>query len=177
MSLQRVAVSIPLADSRVDPEAYVPVFHDWIRRAAVHGVLIDVARYGHVHHGPGIMLVGHEGDYSLDFAAGRHAIRYTLKRDNDGTPAELVSRALDRVRAAVALLVTELGVEPIDDEIDVQVFDRLTYPNTPDSLAVLDPMIREVVGGGESLELTRRSEDPRAPLAVAVRGAAPGCVH
>ena len=68
MSLQRVSVAVPFVGD-VDPEAFVPVFHDWIRRGAVEGLLIDVARYGHVHHGPGIMLVGHEGDYASTCSA------------------------------------------------------------------------------------------------------------
>lgn len=171
--LQRVAVSIPLAERSVDPEAYVPIFQDWIRRGAVPGLPIDVARYAHVHHGPGVMLVGHEGDYSLDLAAGRHAIRYTLKRDNDGTMAELIGRALDRVRAAAALLESELGARLVAGELHIQIFDRLTLPNNAESFTTVEPSIREAIpaADGGALELTHHAEDVRAPLAVTVRGA------
>ncbi len=166
--LQRVAVSIPLADSTVNPETFVPIFHDWIRRGAVEGMLIDVARYGHVHQGPGVMLIGHEGDYSIDLADGRPELRYTLKRDNDGTPAELVTRALGRLLGAADAL-GQADVAVGRGELTVRVFDRLRAPNTPDTAEALTGEIttgiQDVLGVVQG-EVAVVSDDSREPFAL-----------
>lgn len=174
MSLHRVSVAVPFA-GEVDPEAFVPVFHDWIRRGAVEGLLIDVARYGHVHEGPGIMLVGHEGDYAIDLLGGRTSLRYTLKRDVPGTPRELVARALRRLAGAIAEARDVPGVELDDREIDVRVYDRLNAPNTPETAASLSGEIE--AGVADVLGTVHPSsrvldDDPREPFGLRVEVAA-----
>ncbi len=165
--LQRVAVSIPLADNTVDPETFVPIFHDWIRRGAVEGMLIDVARYGHVHHGPGVMLIGNEGDYSIDLADGRLALRYTLKRDNAGTPVEIVTRAAQRLLGAADALANS-GVLTDRDEVTVRVFDRLRAPNTPRTSEALTAEISTTIQNlfGVEGDATVLSDDAREPFAL-----------
>jgi hypothetical protein len=175
MSLQRVSVAVPFV-SEIDPEAFVPVFHDWIRRGAVEGLLIDVARYGHVHEGPGIMLVGHEGDYAIDLLGGRTSLRYTLKRDAPGTPQELVARALRRLTGAIAEAREVPGVELDEREVDVRVYDRLHAPNTPETAALLTGEIEAAVGevvGDLTVSSRLLEDDPREPfgLRVSVEGA------
>ena len=176
MSLQRVSASIPLAGDPIDPESLVPVFHDWIRTNAVEGLLIDVARYTHVPDGPGVMLIGHEGDYSLDLAAGRQAIRYTLKRDNDGTPAELVERTLRRARSAAARLEADADLRVSEDALVVQIFDRLSAPNSADTFARLASAVGdgvEALVGSRPAEIVHHDDDPRAPVGFVVRGLTP----
>ena len=56
-------------------------------------LLIDVADYLHVHNGPGIMLIGHEADYSLDNRAGRLGLLYNRKEQLDGTTQEKLAQA------------------------------------------------------------------------------------
>lgn len=170
MSLQRVSVAVPFTD-QLDPDEFVPVFHEWIREQTVEGVLIDVARYAHVHHGPGVMLVGHEGDYSVDLAGGRPALRYTLKRDNEGTPTELVARALRRLMHA-AHAVGEAGKSVDTADITVRVYDRLRAPNTQESLQALgepiDVAVRETLGA-TATEARPLSDDEREPFGVNIR--------
>lgn len=174
MSLQRVSVAVPFV-GEVDPEAFVPVFHDWIRRGAVEGLLIDVARYAHVHRGPGIMLVGHEGDYAVDLLGGRTSLRYTLKRDVPGNPRELVARAVRRLAGAIAEARDVPGVELDDREIDVRVYDRLQAPNTPETAASLSGEIE--AGVADVLGTVHPSsrvldDDPREPFGLRVEVAA-----
>jgi hypothetical protein len=176
MSLQRVAVSVPVADPSLDPESFVPMFHDWIRRGAVDGLLIDVARYVHVPDGPGIVLIGHEGDYSLDLAGGRPSLRYTLKRDNEGAPRELVERAFDRLQGAVRAAAAA-GVAVREDEVTVTVFDRLHAPNEEASVAALASDLVAAVearGAGSASDVDRVSGDPRDPLALRITLATAG---
>jgi len=56
-NLQRIALKIFLDDeSLLEPGDVIPVFHRWIQTQAVDGLLIDVADYSHVHHGPGVVV-------------------------------------------------------------------------------------------------------------------------
>jgi hypothetical protein len=170
MSLQRVSVAVPFS-GEVDPEAFVPVFHDWIRRGAVEGLLIDVARYAHVHEGPGVMLVGHEGDYAIDLLGGRSSLRYALKGDVPGTPRELVARALRRLTGAIAEARDVPGVELDDREIDVRVYDRLRAPNTPETAVALTGEIEAGVAnalGGATVSSRALEDDPREPFALRI---------
>lgn len=177
MSLQRISVAVPVVDTSIDPESMVPVFHDWIRNSAVDGLLIDVARYAHVPDGPGIVLIGHEGDYALDLAAGRPWLRYTLKRDNDGFPRELVARSLSRLAGAAAQAALG-GIETADGEIVVRIYDRLRAPNDSVAREALTPEVAAGIGdvlGDVTLQSTGLSDDPREPLGfrVLVEGAGP----
>lgn len=173
--LQRVSVSLPLADQTIDPAAAIPVFHDWIRRGAVEGTLIDVARYCHVHQGPGIMLIGHEGDYSLDLSGGRLSLRYTLKRDNEGTNRQIIARAARRVAGARDELAAAPGWSCAGGDVTVTVADRLNAPNTADGVAAFGPVatavVTEVFGAGK-LDTQSIETDPRAPLSLRIAGAA-----
>ena len=193
MSLQRIFVRVPFADPGPDPEDFVPVFHDWIRRRAVEGLLIDVTRYAHVHNGPGVILIGHEGDYSIDLAGGRRWLRYTLKRDEPGSPGELVARALRRLGGAVAEAQAAPGAgiassqmsagTPADrgkgsalfpsGELTIGIADRLRAPNTPATFGALAPEIAEAVQDvlGEAQLAAAAEADPRAPFTLSFVGA------
>ena len=81
--------------SVIDLPAFVPLFHGWIQRRILDGVPIDVADYAHVPDGPGVMLIGHEADRSLDLGEGRPGVLYQRKRDGEGTLE-------DRFAAAIA---------------------------------------------------------------------------
>ncbi len=171
MSLQRVSVAVPVRDTTIDPESVVPMFHDWIRTGAVEGLLIDVARYAHVPDGPGIVLIGHEGDYALDLAEGRPWLRYTLKRDNEGSARELVARSLRRLALATAR-AAEAGVDVTEGEITVRIYDRLRAPNDDVSRAALTPEIMAAIGdihGAVMPPVGPLSDDPREPLGFRVR--------
>jgi hypothetical protein len=171
MSLQRVSISLNLADPGVDPELFVPVFHDWIRRGAVEGLLIDVARYAHVHHGPGIMLVGHEGDYSIDLSEGRPALRYTAKRDLPEATSDAIAFVLGRLLGAAAQAADVSGGQVETGALTVEIRDRLQAPNAPETLATLGEDISEGLSdvlGSSTLPSTLRQSDPRAPFSVRV---------
>src|SRR5690606_13498875 len=92
----------------VELSKFVPIFQRWIQRDLVEGLLIDVAAYEHVHEGPGILLIGDEGDYSLDIRDGRPGLMYTRKRQITGTLPDVL-----RVSTRLALIaVQKLLAEP-----------------------------------------------------------------
>ena len=79
-SVQHINVKIFVADpSAIDLADAVGVFHRWIKERACPEMLIDVAEYRHVPAGPGVMLIGHEANYSFDERENRLGLLYNRK--------------------------------------------------------------------------------------------------
>ena len=160
---KETAVSLP---------AIVPVFHRWIQTQAVPGLLIDVADYKHVEDGPGILIVGHEGDYALDQENGRSGLLYTRKREWPTADFK------DRLRLVIGLAVQAAQLLAADetlnldfrtDEIQLAFPDRLNAPNTPDTLAALQDDIIAVLAevyGTDGITLTATTDDVKRPFSI-----------
>lgn len=170
MQLQRISVKF-FATTPVDLTAVVPVFHDWIKNNTVPGMLIDVHDYKHVPGGPGILLVGHEGDYALDIANGEFGISYThkRKRESQGDVAATLRDALANALAAATSLEQSITGLTFDaSRFRVSVSDRRLAPNTdatdPTVGAAMAPVAAEMFGveAGE-LSAVRVGNDPAAP--------------
>jgi hypothetical protein len=148
MDPHRISVKLYLDDpAGLDPEAVVSPFHRYIREDLVVGTPIDVARYAHVVNGPGILIIGHQLDYAIDYAEGRAGISVTRKRDAGGTFAEQV-RDLAGEAARLSLLLQ--GEDGIGDagrvgtgEALVTILDRYEAPNDDETLLRVDPALRE----------------------------------
>jgi len=174
MELQHLNVRAFAADpAGVDFEAFIPVFHDWIRAGATEELLIDVADYRHVPEGPGVLLVGHEADYGIDNAASRPAVRYNRKAPLPGSNADRLRQALAAVlNAAARLAVDERlgGFGVSTGELELRVNDRLLAPNAPETFQAvrgeLEAFFRDLYGG--EVTLRHDAADPRAPFSVTV---------
>ena len=68
MDLQKFGIKLYLnTDGNFESKDFIPVFHNWIQEKVVDDhLLIDVADYSHITDGPGVMLIAHEGHFSLD---------------------------------------------------------------------------------------------------------------
>lgn len=155
--------------------AVIPVFHRWIQQKSIPGLLIDVADYAHVPQGPGVLLIAHEYDISLDEAGGRLGVLFNRKEAWDGS-------GLEALRSAYAFAVDaakRLEAEPEfagslrfrTDAVQVTLNDRLLYPNTDATLESLrgdlDAFFAEILGSAAfTLE---RNQDPRARFGVTAR--------
>src|SRR5258708_30948979 len=73
----------------IDQGEAIAVFHRWIQDRACPEMLIDVADYRHVPNGPGVMLIGHEANYSLDNTKGRLGLLYSRKQEGGGAQENL----------------------------------------------------------------------------------------
>lgn len=159
----------------VDLESYIPLFHGWIQRRVLDGVPIDVADYAHVPDGPGVMLIGHEADRSLDLGEGRPGALYQRKREGEGSLQERFAAAIagaDRIADDLEADALAAGVRFGRDEILLTVPDRLRAPNDDATLEELRPAIEAALATtrpGRRAELARVPEDPDGPLRVRVR--------
>ena len=176
MELQHVNVKLLLRDSEeLDLGPLVPVFHGWIQEQGWDELLLDVADYRHVHAGPGVILVGHEANYSLDNTGNRPGVRYNRK-------AELEGSNQDRLKqAAVAALKAcqRLDADPRLDarfhfngqEIGISINDRLLAPNKPATREAIQPdlapFLAELFAGSEySLSY---EDSPRDMFSVSIK--------
>lgn len=120
-----------------DAEPIVPVFHRFIReRVLPDEILIDVTSYTHVPEGPGILLIGHQGDYGMDFDEDRPGLLYFRKREAP-TEGERLADAVKRTLRVAELLEKEsafAGRRFSTREFLVEIPDRLTSPNTDETL-------------------------------------------
>ena len=173
MTLQRIGTKLFLAEGvEVEAAAFVPVFQRWIQRKQLPGLLIDVADYSHAHHGPGIMLIGNEGDLSLDFGEGRPGLLYMRKREHAPELSEGLAICAHLCLLAADMLQREQDIDGLRfalDETQVVLADRLLAPNTEEAFASLRG---ELAIFGYRLygdaNLTQVSQDPRANLCVSV---------
>lgn len=151
LELQHVNVKLFLENpNELDLGAVINVFHSWIQGQVCEELLLDVADYRHVHHGPGIVLIGHEADYAVDNTNGRWGVRYNRKAKLDGSNR---SRLVQSVRAAI--IATERLQQDArlhgrcnfnGQEIEIFVNDRLLAPNRPQTKQVLEPEFQAFVG-------------------------------
>ena len=109
MNLQHVNVKIFVdGDLGIEIEDLVKVFHNWVSEQSMPELMIDVADYMHVPNGPGIVMVGHEADYSLDFTGGSSGLRYNYKAAREGSNQELLQHAFDNATSCCDRLESEL---------------------------------------------------------------------
>ena len=134
MQLQHVNVKLLVQNpEQVDLEPLIPVFHRWIQDQEDEELLLDVADYQHVHEGPGVVLIGHEGDYSVDRTDNRLGVRYNRKAVLEGTNQDRLKQAARAALMACQRLEAEPRLEGRirfnGQEIDVFINDRLLAPN------------------------------------------------
>ena len=158
----------------VDADAYVGLFHGWIQQRVLDGVPIDVADYKHVPDGPGIMLIGHEADRSIDFGEGRPGVLYQRKRDLDGSLDDRFGVALEGADAIAERVEGDPaagGVVFGREEILVRINDRLRAPNEDATLDAIRPALESAlatVRPGSTARITRLTHDPKGPFTARV---------
>jgi hypothetical protein len=158
-----------------DLDPVVPVFHSWIQEQSFDDLLLDVADYRHVQAGPGILLIGHEADYSVDNTDSRLGVRYNRKAVLDGNNQERLAQAALAALTATKRLQedTRLDGKLYFNGYDIEIFvnDRLLAPNsasTREALNVEFQAFSERLFGGSEYSLSFGS-DPRRLLAVSLK--------
>jgi hypothetical protein len=180
MQLQHVNVKLLVQNP--DPaslELLIPVFHSWIENQDGDELLIDVADYTHVPAGPGVVLIGHEGNYSVDSTGDRLGVRYNRKAAYDGDNQQRLAQA---ARAAL-LACRRLEEEPRLDgkfrfngqDIEIFINDRLLAPNNEATREAFDADFRlfsEKLFQGKEYHLSYGT-DPRSLFTAYVKAAQP----
>jgi hypothetical protein len=155
---------------KVDLEAVVPVFHQWIQGQIFDELLLDVANYSHVPEGPGVVLIGHEADYALDNSDGRLGVRYNRKAALAGSNGDRLVQATRSALNAFLRLEEDFKVYFNKREVEIVVNDRLLAPNNEETAKLAQPELEEFFGQlfqGAAYAAKYRAE-PRQLFGVAI---------
>jgi len=149
--LQRIGLKLHCADGvAVRPHALIPVWHRWIQQRAVDEMLIDVADYEHVPEGPGVVLVAHEGNYSLDLGDGVMGLMYYRKQPIAGDLAARLASLVRTVCRAARLLEQDAaldgGLRFRADRFELFANDRLRAPNVAATYEAFQPLLDGLLG-------------------------------
>jgi hypothetical protein len=175
LELHRLGVKLFASSPLQDVRSLVPVFHEWIQRQALRDhLLLDVHDYSHIYHGPGILLVGHEGNLSLDLAEGRQGLLYSRKQPLAGGIEDKLATILKTTLEASNLLEAETPLRLSRNELMIVSNDRLFAPNQPETFETLQPIVVDVLNRafpGSHFNLTSaNSEDSNQRLAIHAQG-------
>jgi len=187
IELQHINVKLLLKDSEalnhghLDP--VIPVFHSWIQRQVFDELLLDVADYRHVQGGPGVLLIGHEADYSIDNTDNRLGFRYNRKAPLDGNNQERIAQAALAALTACQRIQEDTRMNGKlhfnGHAIEIFVNDRLLAPNSEairEALSAEFQAFSERLFGETEYSLSF-GDDPRRLLGVSLRSSQPASVE
>jgi len=176
VDLERFAIKFfmrPEVD--VDDAKFIDIFHDWIRHEKLNHVMLDVADYRHVPHGPGIMLVTHEVNYALDRENGAFGLYAQRKRGDETTTEEKLLGLVKSTAEFGALLESD---SRLDGKLKLEggkfhyiANDRLNAPNTEEAFNALKPELEAIANQiypGKSVSVTQLDNDPSARLTAVI---------
>jgi hypothetical protein len=180
MQLQHVNVKLLVQNAEeADLEPLIPVFHGWIENQNGDELLIDVADYTHVPAGPGIVLIGHEGNYSVDNTGNRLGVRYNRKAVQEGSNQDRLTQATRAALTACQRLEAEprLGGKFRFNGQDIEIFinDRLVAPNNAATREAFDAdlhLFSRKLFRGKEYSISYGT-DPRSLFTVFVKAARP----
>ncbi|MDE2999582.1 MAG: hypothetical protein OXU79_10950 [Gemmatimonadota bacterium] len=167
MNAYRIQIKFYLESGEdVAPETWFRVFNTWIPETTDE-VLVDVADYSHVHHGPVTLLVGHEANYSIDRTDGKAGLLYDRKQPSEGgfedRLASAFASALKACRKLERDSILAGAAKFRTDEVLIALNDRLLAPNSEETHAAVQADLHRVLGklyGGADIAI-RRDPDPR----------------
>lgn len=184
MDFQHITVKLFADRADFALHELIPVFHRWIQKNVLPEVmLIDVADYAHVPEGPGVMLIAHEGHFSLDAGSFRSdkpamGVMYANKRKATGSTADRIRRSLAlAVKAAVLLqneadLAGRINVTP--GQLLIRFDDYLLTANDDAAFDAVRSDVQQVLEAaydGAAVTLTRDNNSKTSlTIAVSVAG-------
>jgi len=175
MTPRRISAKLfaqPDPTAALDLRPFIGLFHRFIQEGALEGLLLDVADYGHVPAGPGVILIGDDVDYAIDLTDGRAGLLTTRKRHPDLPLGELLRNTLRRALIAVQRVEADAsaGLRFATGEVELRFVDQLAAPNTQEAYESVCKEIEPVAVrllGASGFDLARaRGDDPRAMLTV-----------
>ncbi len=169
MELYRLGIKFFAEDARsIQLSEFIPVFHGWIQKRLIEDhVLIDVHNYSHISQGPGILLVGHQGNFSFDLTLERPGLLYYRKQPVSGF-ADIVKPAVQACRLLEEESSFRNRLRFTMHEALIVSNDRLAAPNNAETLASIESSLN--AGLEQTLKshfkLAQVSNDPKERLTI-----------
>jgi hypothetical protein len=175
--MPNVNIKIFAKNDDINTADVIPVFHRWIQKRDLPELLIDVADYSHVPEGPGVLLIAHEANYSLDLAEGKLGLLYNRKAIGPESAEDQIGQSYSAALNACQRLEQEqefkekLRFDP--GHLEVMFNDRLFHPNTDESWSEIQPSVVRFFDGalGAGKYSLKRVGEPRGRLRAIVHSA------
>ena len=172
--LQKINIGWNLRDPKMlrDEELF-RIFNEWISENSDE-VLIDVADYKHLHHGPTTILIGHSANYFLETKDQQKSVVYARKQPQDGDLSKRLTLTLQSSLQCCIKLEnhSELQgrVKFNGGEVQFIANDRLQAANTEENRQCfqqhLSPILDTLYGSQKyTFECINQSEDRLAVTA------------
>ena len=147
MDLQKVGVKFFVANpAGTALTAFIDIFHSWIQGS--DGDYYDVADYSHIHSGPGILLVSHEANISMDNTGGRLGLLYNRKQPLSGSNKEklhfVFKSALEFCRRIEEEPALQGKIKFGGNEFLFLINDRLLAPNSAATFRAVSPDLEKI---------------------------------
>ena len=152
MNIQKFGVKLFFnTNGSINSKDFIPVFHSWIQNNIFDDhLLIDVADYSHILDGPGVMLISHEGHFSLDQEGRQPGFMYMRKTEIAGSFKERFNTVLSTV-IKVANRLSDINInKEVDFKPNLFRFianDRLYAENTADNQDLYKQKIQKALDG------------------------------
>jgi len=174
MDLQKINVKFFVDNSGAVPlTRFIGVFTSWIQ--ASDGIYLNVADYSHVHAGPGILLLAHDANISMDNTGNRLGLLYNRKQPLRGTNREKLlltfRTALETCRRIEEEPTLQGKCTFRGNEAFFLINDRLLAPNTVETFDAVKPDLEDLARtlyGGAPFTLQHR-DDPKQRFAVSIQ--------
>jgi len=150
MEIQRINVKLFTdVGKKIALDPFLDIFARWREDAAHPSRWIDLADYGHVPKGPGVMMIGKQGNLGLDLANPGPGILYANKAGLVGTTEDRLMETFRRCLALTEALTAEAeypkDLSPKPGFWELTFNDRLETPNTDATDRLLRPSIEATI--------------------------------
>lgn len=148
MNLQKINVKLFLdVAGRLELDPFLDIFARWREQAEDPVGWIDLADYAHVDRGPGILLIGRQGNLSIDLSDPGPGILYANRQGLEGDLGERIRTSYLRGLSHIERLLADPGfprsLTPRTDFWGLTFNDRLEVPNS-ESATLIEPAVRSV---------------------------------
>lgn len=144
MNFQKLSLKV-FTESAVPLLPFMDTFNECIQNKSIPGTLIDVADYTHMSQGPGVVLVSHEANWSMDEQNGKLGLLYTSKIEStEESLTQHMQTLFENVCKVCEILEAtprHKGLKFNTNHLQWLVNDRLTGKNTTENQSLFKTAI------------------------------------
>ena len=178
MEIQYLNLKIYTKNEKQPPsDDFIMIFHNWIQNTSGDELLIDVADYSNVTAGPGVMLIGHEANYSVEYGPEeRFGLLYNTKMNRDGSNQDRIRYAFKQIIQAGLKLENDQRlkskIEFGGQELQLTLNRRSLSPNNETTFNTVKGDMEAVLSQiypDSTYSINRTSTDPRERFSIQIK--------
>ena len=174
MDLQKINVKFFVTSSEgIRLTDFIDIFNSWIQGS--DGDYYDVADYSHMQAGPGVLLVSHEANISMDNTGNRLGLLYNRKRPLGGSNREKLHFVFKTALEFCQRIENEPSLKGRirfrGNEALFLINDRCVAPNSEEAFRAVRPELEKLAGTlyGRSEFSLEHNPDPRQRFSVHIK--------